>query len=63
MNIGKKIEIVETAVKSIATHDDQDSVVLLAALDAVTAIVDKAKAQVAAKAKADAAAAVTPASA
>lgn len=63
MDIAKKIEIVGTAIASIATHTDQDSVVLLAALEAVTAIVEAAKTAVSSKAQADAKAAVTPATA
>ena len=35
MDIKQKLRIVEQAIKSISTHDDADSVVILAALDRV----------------------------
>lgn len=60
MDIAKKIEIVATAVASIAAHSDEDSVVILAALGAVEKILGDAKAGVAAAVSAQAAKAIAP---
>jgi hypothetical protein len=43
MDLTRKLEIVASAVTSIATHSDADSAVRLAALEAVTGLIDKAK--------------------
>jgi len=43
MDMKRKIEIAETAVRSISEHADHDSVVLLAALDKVGEIVQREK--------------------
>jgi hypothetical protein len=47
MDLQRKIEIVETAVRSVSEHSDHDSVVLLAALDRIAVIVEREKAAVA----------------
>jgi hypothetical protein len=39
MDIKRKLQIVEQSVKSISTHDDADSVVVLAALDRIVEMV------------------------
>lgn len=39
MDIKQKLKIVEQAVKSISTHDDADSVVVVAALNHIAAMV------------------------
>lgn len=49
MKLKRKLEIVEKAVASISGHDDEDSTVVLAALDRCNAIVEAAKAEVAEK--------------
>ena len=38
MNIKSKLAIAEQAIRSISTHDDADSAVVLAALDKITTI-------------------------
>lgn len=43
MDMKRKIEIAETAVRSISEHADHDSVVLLAALEKVGQIVEREK--------------------
>lgn len=58
MDISKKIEIAATAVASIATHSDVDSVVLAAALNVVAELIVEAKKAVADKAAAEAVAAI-----
>lgn len=60
MDIAKKIEIVATAVASIASHSDEDSVVLLAALGAVEKIVLDAKLGIVEATSAAAAQAIAP---
>jgi hypothetical protein len=60
MDIAKKIQIVAEGIASIATHTDEDSVVLLAALSAVEKIVLDAQIAVEKKAHDDAAAALAP---
>lgn len=39
MDINRKLQVVSQAINSISTHDDADSVVLLAALDRVAKMV------------------------
>lgn len=39
MDINRKLQVVAQAIKSISTHDDADSVVLLAALGRVAKMV------------------------
>ena len=58
MNINRKLEVVAAAVKSISTHDDADSVVLLAALARVSKMIDEEAAGVRARQEAAAAAAL-----
>lgn len=41
MDIKSKLAFAERAIASIGTHDDEDSVVLLAALDRVTQMVEQ----------------------
>jgi len=56
MDLKRKIEIAAAALTSIATHSDADSTVRLAALDAATALIDKAKVDIAKETAADVAA-------
>lgn len=44
MKLGKKLEIVDVAIKSISRHTDEDAAVRSAALDRITAIVQAEKA-------------------
>ena len=55
MDINRKLQVVAAAVKSISTHDDADSVVLLAALARVSKMVDEESADVRARQEAAAA--------
>ena len=58
MDINRKLQIVAQAVKSISTHDDADSVVLLAALARIGKMVDEESAAVRARQEAAAATAL-----
>lgn len=40
MDIKRKLQIVEQAIQSISTHDDADSVVILAALGRIQIMLD-----------------------
>lgn len=58
MDIPRKLELGKAAHTSIATHEDADSVVILAALDALADDIVTQKVAVTARAAAEAAAAV-----
>ena len=58
MDINRKLQVVATAIQSISTHDDADSVVLLAALARIGKMVDEESAAVRARQEAAAATAL-----
>lgn len=58
MDINRKLQVVAQAIKSISTHDDADSVVLLAALARVSKMIDEEAAGVRARQESAAAAAL-----
>ena len=58
MDMKRKLEILAQSVASIATHTDDDSVILLAALDKADAIIGDARAAIATRVAAETAAAI-----
>lgn len=60
MNLARKLEYVTQGIRNIGTHEDEDSVVRLAALDQIDQAVLAERERIAAAVKAEIASAIAP---